>query len=416
MRSGALSERPFRLLLLGQGVSAIGDGIVVVALAFAVLDLTGSVRDLGFVLAAQTVPLVLFVLVGGVWSDRLPRRAVMLGSDLARAGAQGGSAVLLLTHSAQIWQLAVLQAAYGTARAFFGPAASGVVPQTVGPENLQQANGLMAITENVAEVIGPAVAGVLLIATGPGWGLAFDAATFLVSAASLKVMRLAWVAPEQTAGMLTELREGWRGFRSRTWLWVSVASFVVLVTVVFAPLDVLGPQIARASLGGAPAWAAINIALGLGAILGGAVGIRWRPRYLLRAAFLVTLIGDPALLWLLAGRATLPLILVASLLTGMTANLFNVFWFTSMQREVPAGELSRVSSWDHLGTYALKPVGLAVVGPIAVAIGVSTTLFLSGVVSVVLTSIVLAVPAVRNFTTQNADVAPGGPEGGPAAA
>jgi hypothetical protein len=244
------------------------------------------------------------------------------------------------------------------------------------------------------------LAGVLLVAGGPGWGLAFDAGTFLVSAASLTMMRLAWVPPVQRLGMLTELRDGWRGFRSRTWLWVSVASFVVLITVLFSPLDVLGPEVARSSLGGPAAWAAINTALGVGAILGGAVGIRWRPRYLLRAAFLATLVGDPALPVLLADRAALPLIIAASVLMGLTANLFNVFWFTSLQREVPTRELSRVSSWDHLGTYALKPIGLAVVGPIAVAVGVSTTLYLAGAVSVVITCIVLAVPAVRNFTTR----------------
>jgi MFS family permease len=401
VRSGALAERPFRLLFIGQGASSVGDGVVTVALAFAVLDLTGSVRDLGFVLAAQVVPLVLFVLLGGVWADRLPRRSVMLGSDLVRAGSQGASAALLLSGSAHIWQLAALQAVYGTARAFFSPAASGLVPEVVAPEHLQQANALMGVSENVAEVVGPALAGVLLVTAGPGWGLAFDGATFLVSAASLQLMRLPPSAVTVgRLGMLRELREGWQAFRSRRWLWVSVSYFTLIIPLEISPLQVLGPQVARTSLGGAAAWAAISAVWGLGALLGGVIGLRWRPRHPLRSGFLLTLVGGPAFLGVLAASAPLVLVLVGAVVWSMAATLFNVFWFTAIQREIPAGELSRVSSWDHLGTYVFKPVGLAAVGPVALAVGVHTTLYCCAGLLVVLTGGVLAVPAVRNFASR----------------
>ena len=150
MRGGAWGQRSFRLFFFGQGISAVGDRIVSVALAFAVLDLTGSVKDLGIVLAAQTAPLVLFILLGGVWSDRVSRRALMLASDLVRAGAQGASAALLVTGSAHVWQLVILQALYGTAAAFFGPASVARLPQTVAPADLQQANALMAISANTS--------------------------------------------------------------------------------------------------------------------------------------------------------------------------------------------------------------------------------------------------------------------------
>jgi MFS family permease len=167
MRGGAWGQRSFRLFFFGQGISAVGDRVVSVALAFAVLDLTGSVKDLGLVLAAQTVPLVLFLLMGGVWSDRLSRRAVMLTSDLVRAGAQGASAFLLVSGNAHVWQLVVLQAVYGAAEAFFKPAAQALLPETVAAADLQQANALIAVSGNIANIGGPALAGVLVATLAP---------------------------------------------------------------------------------------------------------------------------------------------------------------------------------------------------------------------------------------------------------
>lgn len=405
MRSGALGERSFRLLFAGQGISAIGDGVVPVALPFAVLDLTGSVRDVGLVLAAQALPLILFVLLGGVWSDRLPRQTVMLVSDITRAGTQGATAVLLLTGAAHIWELAALQAVYGGARAFFGPAATGLVPQTVEAKHLQQANALMGMSENTASIVGPALGGILVVAASPGWGLAFDAAAFLASAASLRMMRLRPIAFAPRQGTFTELREGWQAFRSRKWLWASVVSLTLIVTVVFAPLDVLGPDVAKRYLGGAAAWAAINTTSGVGSVAGGAIGLRWKPRYPLRTGFLLTLAGEPAMLALLGAGGPLAPIIAFALISGMAATLFNVFWFTALQREITAEEISRVSSWDHLGTYALQPIGLAVVGPIAIAVGLSTTLYAAAAAVVLLTAGVLAQPAVRNFA-HNSPAAP----------
>jgi predicted MFS family arabinose efflux permease len=412
VRSGVLKSRSFRLLFFGQGFSSIGDGVAPVALSFAVLDLTGSVRDLGLILAAQTLPLISFVLFGGVWSDRLSRKLVMLVSDLVRAATQAASAALLLAGVAHVWQLAALQAGYGLAKAFFAPASTGLVPETVQTEQLQAANSLMGAGENLAFVIGPALGGVLVVTAGSGWGLALDAVAFLVSAASLQMMRIPRDAPVRRRRMIAELREGWQAFSSRTWLWASVASLTLIVTIVFAPLDVLGPAVARAHLGGAGAWGAINTASATGAAVGGAAGLRWKPRYPLRAGFLVTLVGEPALLFLLADGELLALIIAFALVAGMAAALFNVFWFTALQREIPAGEISRVSSWDHLGTYALTPIGLAVVGPVAVAFGISATLYAAGVLVVMITLAALAIPAVRNFPAAGAPAPVPAAEGG----
>ncbi len=387
----------FRLLVVGQGVSSIGDGVAPVALSFAILDLTGSIRDLGVVLAARSVPLIVFVLIGGVLADRLPRKAMMLSSDLVRGATQGTSAVLLLSGVAHIWELAALQALYGGAQAFFGPASTGIVPELVDEEYLQDANGIMGVAENLSSIAGPALGGVLVVAAGAGWGLAFDGAAFLVSALSLQLMRLPDLSRPERRSTLVELREGWHAFATRKWLLVSVISLPLILAVVFAPLEVLGPQVAKAHLGGAGAWAAISTAMGVGAVLGGVVGYRWHPRFPLRAAFLMTILGEPALLFLLGRAELLPLIILFGLFSGLSATVFNVLWFTAMQREIPADELSRVSSWDHFGSYLLQPIGLALVGPLAIAVGISTTLYFAAGLALLLTLAVVSVRDVRDF-------------------
>jgi MFS family permease len=397
MRWGVLKHRAFALLFTGQAISSLGDRLVPVALAFAVFDAAGSVTDLGLVLAAQTAPLLLLVLVGGVWADRVPRHRLMLGSDVVRAGAQGLSAVLVLSDSAQIWELAALQAIYGAAEAFFGPAARAVVPQTVDHSELQQANALIGLSAELTSVAGPALAGVIVVAASAGWALAIDAATFVVSAICLALLRVNPVAAPRTS-TLAELRAGWRTFRSRTWLWATVLFFTLFIGFVFAPWLVLGPQISRTSLGGAGAWAAINAALGLGSIGGALVGLRWRPEHPLRAALLLFFVAGPALYVLVAAHAPLAVILPLAVIDGSSGTVFNTFWYTAIQREIPPDELARVTSWDYLGTLALQPLGLALIGPVAAAIGVSEALYVAAAVWVVLLAAVLAVPAVRGFT------------------
>jgi MFS family permease len=395
---GVPAQRAFRLLYAAQSISSLGDRLVPVALAFAVLNLTGSVTSLGVVLAAQTVPLVAFVLVGGVWADRFARRRVMVTSDLVRATAQAASAALLLTGSAHLWELVVLQAVYGTARAFFDPAALAVLPQTVDAHELQRANSLIALSQNVAAVAGPAVAGVIVAAAEPGWGLAFDALTFFGSAVCVRAMPVIAATPRKPATMLQELRGGWQAFRGRRWLWTTVSCFTLYTGVCWAPWQVLGPQVARLSLGGPGAWAAIVVALGVGSIAGGVVALWGRPRHPLRMAFALFVLVTPLLFALVAAHARLPVILAVAVVDGSSGTMFNTFWFTAVQSDVPADELARVFSWDYLGSVGILPVGQALSGPVGAVLGLSATLYAAGGVSLVLFALALAVPSVRNFS------------------
>jgi MFS family permease len=413
-----LRRRSFRLLLAGRAISSFGDRIVLVALSFAVLSI-GSVGDLGIVLAAQSLPLVLFLLAGGVWADRLPRQLVMLSSDGVRALTQALSAALLFAGVAHVWELAALQALYGAAEGFFLPASTALVPQTVAPEDVQAANALLGLADSVAYIAGPALAGVLVASAGAEWGLAVDAVTFLASAACLGALA---VAPLRDAGtatakasLLADLRDGWRAFSSHSWMWVSVLYFTLYIAFCNSPFKVLGPVVSRRDLGGAGAWAAITAALGAGALAGGLIGLRWRPRHPLRANFLYFLLAGPPLFAFLAAHLALGWILAAALLDGAAGPLFNTLWFTAQQSEIEPSELSRVSSWDALGTLALEPLGLAITGPVAALLGVSATLYGAAGLMIVLTLAVLAVPAVRNFQMRAGSPAPAAPAQAPAA-
>jgi MFS family permease len=395
-RLGALEEREFRLLWLGQATSAIGTSLVPVALAFAVIDLTGSASALGIVLSAGLVSRVVLLLFGGVVADRLPRQSVMLGSDLLRTASQGMVAVLLLSGRAQIWQLVVLFALYGAGDAFFSPASTGLVPDTVRAERLQQANALMSLSRSVAWVAGPTIAGVLVSVSEPGWVFAIDAATFAVSSASLALLRLPPVLDVlPRPSVLADLRDGWREVRSRTWVWASVARFAVS-NLAMAPLFVLGPFVAQDSLGGATAWGVIGTAGGLGAVLGDVAALRLRPRRPLFVGGLVAtvwalepvLLARPAPTWAIAAAAA----------AGFGAISFaNALWFTTLQEQIPREALSRLSSYDWLGSIVFQPLGYVLAGPVSAEIGISATL-LAGAALHASSRVALAfVPSVRGL-------------------
>jgi len=390
----ALRERQFRLLFTGQIVSLFGDALTGVALAFAVLDI-GSATDLGYVFAAKTVPLVGFLLIGGVFADRLPRRAVMLAADVVRFGAQGAVALLVLTHTAHIWQLVVLQAVSGTASAFFNPASTGLTPLTVSPERLQQANALRGLSMASTGIIGAAVSGALVASVGAGWALAIDAATFAVSAFFLAQLRLPPHVKLAAQSFLGDLREGWREFASRTWVWVIVlaASFGNMMSSIFV---VLGAVISKDSLGGAGAWATILAALGVGSLVGGVVSLRVYVRHPL--FFGSSLLGFLALpVGLLALRAPVVVIAAGALLAGGSNMIFNALWETALQQHIPPAALSRVSAYDWFGSLAFQPLGLVIAGPAAVAVGASTTLWISAAGILAMAFLAIATPSVRHL-------------------
>ena len=410
VRLGPLQEREFRLLFLARGISFFGGAIALVAIPFAVLDLTGSASDVGFVVAARMVPQVVFLLVGGVWADRLPRHLVMVVSDLVTGGAQVASAALLLTGSAEVWHLIALQAAGGTAFAFFFPASTGLVPQTVSAPRLQQANAVLRIALNSSTIGGAALGGVLVAAVGPGWALALDGATFWASAGFLASMRVARSERGEASNFLRELVEGWREFSSRTWLWVIVVAFGFLNAAHTGAFTVLAPVVARAELGGARAFGLLLAAEGVGLAVGGFLNLRWRPSRPLLVGCAAMALLAPVLV-LLALGAPLVLLVASAVLMGIGLETFAIFWDTSLQQHIPAHALSRVSSYDALGSFVFIPVGQTAAGPVAAAIGLDAALWVAAAIVLAAVLGMVGTPDVRNLRRIDAQ-----PEADPAIA
>jgi Major Facilitator Superfamily len=390
-----LRGRDFRLLFAARIVSFLGSAMAPVALAFAILDLTGSAIDLGFVLAARVLPAVVFMLGGGVVADRLPRHRVMVASNVVSGASQGAMALLLLSGRAEIWQLAVLAAVNGGSSAFFFPASQGIVPQTVPEELRQEGNALLRLGINASGISGAALGGLIVAATSPGFAIAIDAATFFVAAVLTARMRIVAALVERSS-FLAELREGWSEFSARTWLWVIVIQFAFVNAVEQGAEGVLGPTVAKEHLHGPEGWGIVLACEAIGLILGGLVMLRLRPARLLLTATLGILAAFPLL-----GALAVPLPLAAvaafALLAGIGLETFGVLWDTTMQQEIPPDRLSRVYAYDAFGSIVLIPIGLAVAGPIAAAIGTSETLWLAFAVNTAVTLPVLAVADVRHL-------------------
>jgi MFS family permease len=399
-RLGALEEREFRLLWLSRVVSDFGDRFGVIGLAFAVLAIEKSATALAYVLAARAVASISLFLVAGVWADRLPRQRVMLGSDIGRGLAMAAMALLLLTGRAEIWHLVLLAGAYGAAEAFFGPASQGLVPQTVRPSRLQQANGLMSLSRNATTIAGPAAAGVVIALSSPGWAIAVDAATFGVSAAFLLRMRVAFTRPASQS-FLTDLREGWSEFTRRTWVWVCVCHFALFQAAALAPFFVLGPLIAEEELGGASAFATITVFAGIGSVIGSLASIKFQADRQLVAAFLSLLIWVPVLI-AYAVAAPVWVISAFALVAAAAINFAATIWFTALQQHVPQHALSRVSSYDWAGSALFLPLGYVLIGPLADQFGAADVLYGAAVWTIVSSLGILAIPSVRNLRRRDA--------------
>jgi MFS family permease len=399
-----LREPNFRRFFIGQTTSLVGSAMSPLAITFAVLA-HGTSSDLGYVLAAGTAPLVVFLLVGGVVADRLGRRFVMLGADGIRFAAQAALAGWVLAGSTPLWGFVALASMVGVGTGLFSPAFTGLVPEVVSDSQLQAANALNGLAASGASILGPALAGVTVAVTSPGWAIAADAASFLVSIVFLARLRFGPRATRAPTSFVRELREGWDEFWARTWLWVIVVQFSLCNVFIAAPFYVLGAVVAKESLGGPGAWGAVLACQGGGAVLGGIAMLRYRPARPLLVATAVTYAWVLPLC-ALAFRLPLPLVAAGAVLGGFSLSTFGALWETTLQRNVPSQVLSRVSAYDWLGSLVLLPLGEAAVGPLARVIGSRATLVGAAALIVFAVTLVLLVPAVTGL---RAPAGPGAP-------
>jgi MFS family permease len=392
-----LRYRDFRYLFLGQSASAVGDQVVIVALALYITQRTGSPTDLGLVLAAQSLPLIGLILFGGVWADRLPRHRIMTAADYARALLHGVLAVSIALGGASVAEMIVIEALFGAARAFFQPAYSGLLPQTIPDRLAQDARALSSTTENGAILVGPALGAALVLTVGAGAAFALDAATFVLSAELLRHIRpRARGEALQRETVMHELRAGWREVRSRTWVWATIAAFTGAVLCAYAQWYALAPVVSRDLYGSAGVFGLLESVAGAGAVVGALVGISWRPRRPMVVGLVLTLFWP---LQTLAFAAAAPLAGVVALAfgAGLGFTLFEVWWATALVRNIPPQALSRVSAYDWMGSLALLPLGFAIAGPLASAWGARTVLSVGAAAALVMLLLALLPGSTRRL-------------------
>ncbi|MFD4245050.1 MFS transporter [Streptomyces sp. NPDC058525] len=397
-RRPAWAGRNYTLLTGAAVVTNLGSHGALIAAAFAVMESGGSGSDVGLVAAARTLPLVLFLLIGGALADRLPRHHVMVAANALNCLSQAAFALLVLTGDPQLWQMMLLTALCGTGTAFFNPAAEGMLLSTVSGEHANRAFALFRMAMNGAGIGGAALGGAMIAAIGPGWVLAVDAAAFAVAAALRAFLDVSHV-PDRApgGGLLADLREGWVEFKTRPWLWSIVLQFSVVVAVVGAAEAVYGPLVARDQLGGPAPWGLALGFFGAGTILGAFLMMAWKPRRLLLVG---TLCVFPLALPSAGLAVPLPVwgLCLVMLVSGLAIEVFGVNWMTTMHQEIPEDKFSRVSAYDWFGSVSMLPLATALAGPAESAFGRTEALWGCAALVVLATALVLLIPDVRHMT------------------
>jgi MFS family permease len=395
-RLGPLRHRNFRLLVTGAGTSGLGNAITPVALAFAVLDLGGSAGELGLVIAAFALADVVTVLFGGVLGDRVPRQLMMEGSSIACALTQAAVAVLLIGGWASIPLLAAFGVVNGCLGALSGPSSSAMTRSTVPADLLSAAVALRGLVQTSAAMVGFALGGVLVASIGSGWAVAIDAATFAVAAyvfARLDVphARSDGVRPS----FLTDLGDGLREVLRHTWLWLLIGQALLYHLFYGGVQGVLGPIVVGDELGRAAWGIALGVLMG-GFVVGGLICLRWRPRHSLVVGTLLLSLTALFPFAMALGGLLVPL-LVGAFLHGVGLQVFDVQWQVAIQENVPEDKLARVYSFDMVGSFVARPVGLVATGPVAGVVGLDLWLVVVGVVMGASALLPLLSPDVRHL-------------------
>ncbi|QLL06869.1 MFS transporter [Mycobacterium vicinigordonae] len=381
MARSALSSAvrtPFGCFVVGRSVSLAGSAITPVALSLAVLQASHRPSDLGVVLAVQVAAQLGLLLVGGVLGDRWPRRALLVGTNLGAGLTQGAVAAILLTGHYQLALVACLQFINGALEAFASPALRGIVPELVESAQLPRANATLATAKNLTKVLGPVVAGLLVAARGGGIAIAVDAISFLAAAAIFSRLRLA-DTPSGPSGdsVLTEIRRGWRTFRSTRWLWATTASFAVINLIGTGTWQILGPEItiARAN---APVWGMALSVRAIGALFMGVVLYRHAPQRFLRSGQLLAALGACGLLGLGIDLSA-PWFLLCAFVSGLGFAAPSIAWDTCVHQHIPRQQLSRISAYNDLLSYTCVPVGQLLVAPAAAWLGPANVALYAGI-------------------------------------
>ena len=368
--------RNLRRLVISRFVSNLGNGLAPVAVAFGVLELpNGDGKSLSLVMASTSLALVLFSLLGGVIGDRFPRAWVVGGADVLLAILVIANGLAYVTGNGSVILFTVVGFFGGVLNAIWYPAMSALTSDLAEPEILQDSNAATMLSGNIALILGTAIAGVIVATIGPGWAIIIDGVTFLIAGLLVYSMRSATPVVERSESSSTihEIKTGWREFSSRRWVFLVVISFSFVVSMERAVYSVLGPLVADEKLGGPKPWSLILATWAIGSVVGVLFAAKVRPRYPIRVAIIVQF---PLFLWFfsLGNTTNVYLIAIFSFFVGIAFDFFYVLWVTTLQQHIPKESLSKVMSYDVLGSLALAPIGIAVAGPIAEHYGTSPVL------------------------------------------
>ncbi|PWW52229.1 MFS transporter [Actinokineospora spheciospongiae] len=399
-----LREGMFRRLAIGRVTTFVGNAIAPVALAFAVLDLTGSVVALGIVVGARSIANVALLLLGGVLADRLPRSVILQGASTAAAVSQALTAAAVLLGFASVPLLVVLSVVNGAVSAASLPAASALTPQTVPPGLVRQANALVRMGINTAVVTGASLGGMLAALASPGWAMAVAAGIFAVASLFYARVRAPEIDDDAPTRPWADLRAGWREFTARSWVWSVVAAMMVINAAVIGGMQVLGPSVADTTVGRL-AWGFVLGAQTVGALVGGVLASRWQPRRaLVFGTALVAVMALP-LLTLAHAPQVVPL-LAANFVGGFAVEQFGIAWDVALQENVPQDHLARVYSYDAAGSFVAIPIGEIAVGPLSHRFGTALTLSGLAVLVVLAVAGALCSPSLRALTRGDARPVP----------
>ncbi len=405
-RFAVLSNRNFRLLLADRLLAPMAFAFSLVGVSFAVLAATaspahpaGSATELSYVLAAQVAPSLVFLLIGGVIADRIAPQLVIVAANVMIALGEGTFGLLVLVGRPSLLTMIGLEFLTGTGMALFYPASTALLPRLVPTAQLQEASSISRLAMNAAMMGGAALAGECVALFGAGWALTVCGFGMFGSVPLMLAIRLGPVAaesdePQRAPSMLRELREGWTEFWSHTWLWATVFQFTVVLAAWYGGFQVLGPEVAKAHLGGAQAWGLISAAEAIGLIVGGLLSLRWTPR---RPILFVVLSGAAIAIssLSLAMLLPLPVILVTTFGLGVAIEMMSVIWTVTMATKIPADKLARVSAYDALGSSMGMPAGALVAGPIAGLVGVSATQYGAAAITLIASALTLIPREVR---------------------
>ena len=365
-----------RKLVISRFVSNLGNGLAPVAVAFGVLDLpNGNGKSLSLVMAATSLALVVFSIIGGVIGDRFPRAWLVGGTDILLAFLVIANGIAYVTDNGSVILFTIVGFLSGVLNAIWYPAMSALTSDLADPEILQDSNAATMLSSNIAMILGTAVAGVIVATIGPGWAIIIDGLTFLIAGLLVYSMRSATpaITRSESSSTLSEIKTGWREFSSRKWVFLVVVSFSFVVSMERAVYSVLGPLVADEKLGGPKPWSFILATWAVGSVVGVLFAAKVRPRYPIRVAIIAQF---PLFLWFysLGNIRNIFVIALFSFLVGIAFDFFYVLWVTTLQQHIPKESLSKVMAYDVLGSLALAPIGLAIAGPIAEVYGTSVVL------------------------------------------